>query len=943
MTLLRSFLPAFLLLFALPLQAAPVPGDGGWFYRGSDIPPDRAWTFGTLPNGLRYAVRRNALPAGQVAIRVRIDAGSLHEEDKERGWAHIIEHMAFRGTKSFEASEARHIWEKLGASFGSDTNASTTPTETVYMLDLPDADRGDLDLSLKVIAEMMDNARFDPSAVAAERKIVLAEKERRPELGYRMVETSWPLQFAGLKIADRMPIGTEATIESASAEGLRAFYERWYRPDRATVVITGDADPKLMVELIEAHFGGWKAEGPTPREPDYGKIARVESRVATLAYPAAPYSASLMWLRPYEKLPNTKLREKDDLARSLATRILNRRLEAKARGEASFVGASIGQSRQTDIAEYTQLSVLARDDKWQSALAESFAIISDALASPPSQAEIAREISNLRTSGTSAVEGEATVKSPQRAQQMVNALDGNSVVATAASSLALIEEFVPQMQPVVVGAAMRELFTGSGPRMVLLSPQNVSQAVAEAALTAAEKSAPATRVADRAVTFDDLPKLGPPGREISRQRIEDMDVTIVRFANGSSLVFKRTDYEKGSVQVALRFGKGLAALPTDRPSLHALGGIISQTGIGNLDLDAMERLLTGRKMSMSFGVQEETLVLYGVTNGTELGDQMRLLATKLAFPRWDPALFARTKTGALQGYDLVYAAAASRGGREFGKLAHGGDKRWAPLEKQMIETLTLADLTRFFDPLLAAGPIEAIIVGDVDLETAVEAMRRSAAGLPPRAEVSILEASRRVLPPTPNPAPLTLTHQGDPAQAFALIGWSTFGGLDRIKERRALSIAANLFQVRLFDRFREVEGASYSPSARSSNSSIFPDWGIFYAASELRPASAPDFFRAAREIIADLGARPVEQDEFERAINPVNSGIQRRLRTNSYWMGALEDWTSEPRAIEDVRSYVSDYGNLTAEDVRAAVAAHVTEAGDWSMLVLPAKAQAGGK
>jgi zinc protease len=129
MLLLRRCFLAFLLLFAVPLAAAS--GDTDWLYRGSDIPKDPAWQFGTLPNGLRYAVRRNPLPAGQVSIRVRIDAGSLNEEDQEQGWAHFVEHLLFRGTKSFGDREARYSWQQLGASFGSDTNASTSATQTV--------------------------------------------------------------------------------------------------------------------------------------------------------------------------------------------------------------------------------------------------------------------------------------------------------------------------------------------------------------------------------------------------------------------------------------------------------------------------------------------------------------------------------------------------------------------------------------------------------------------------------------------------------------------------------------------------------------------------------------------------------------------------------------------------------------------------------------------
>jgi hypothetical protein len=140
-------------------------GDSHWLYRGSDIAPDSSWTFGTLPNGLRYAVRRNANPAGQVSVRLRMDVGSLMEAQPERGWAHFIEHMVFRGTEHFGDGEARETWQRLGASFGSDTNATTDATQTVFMLDLPHADRASLDTSLALLAEMTDKARFDPAIV----------------------------------------------------------------------------------------------------------------------------------------------------------------------------------------------------------------------------------------------------------------------------------------------------------------------------------------------------------------------------------------------------------------------------------------------------------------------------------------------------------------------------------------------------------------------------------------------------------------------------------------------------------------------------------------------------------------------------------------------------------------------------------------------------------
>jgi zinc protease len=934
--MLHRLLIPLLFLLAAPVLAA---GDSGWFYRGSDIPPDPAWTFGTLPNGLKYAVRRNALPEGQVSVRLRIDAGSLHEEDEERGWAHFVEHMAFRGTKTYRDGEARETWSRLGASFGSDTNASTQPTQTVYMLDLPKADRESLDTSLKILAEMADSATFDPKLVEAEKGVVLSELGRRAEIGAKLREVTLPLFYGGLKFATRDTIGTEATLKAANAAGLKAFYERWYRPDRATIVMVGDAEPKLMEELIAERFGGWKGEGAPPAESDYGSLAEAKERIASLAYPGSPHLASIAWVRPWRETPDTKAQEREDLAQILAERILNRRFEARARGDSAYLNAGVNASRSRNIAETTQLSVMARDGRWQAAMAEAWAVLADALRAPPSEAEIARELQNLRTSARAFLEADPTRRSPQHAQRLVSAIDSGDVISSAEVQVALVEELAPAMTPAAVGEALKGMFRGSGPRLVMLSPEPL-QGLAEA-LAAAEKAAPAERRGDRRVSMDELPVPGRTGREVSRERIADLDSTVVRFANGSSLVFKKTDFEKGQVGVSVRFGHGLKGLPRDRKPLAFLGPLVGSMGVGPYDLDALERLMTGRRMSIGLSVEDEATVLRGATSARELRDQMRLLAAKMIAPHYDRAVFERWKASALANYDLGFSSAASRFGREFGRFSRGGDPRWRPLEKEEIRGLTFEEVVRFFDPLLGQGPIEVVIVGDVGLEAAVESMLKTVAALPKRPAAKVPAALLAVKPPAPAPAPASFDHSGDRNQAMAAVGWSTFGGFDRRREQRAISVGANLASVRLMERLRDEAGASYSPRVSSTSATEYPGWGFLLASSELRPENAELFFRLAREIVADLAARPVEADEWARTINPVLAGIERRVKTNGYWLGAMEEWSRDARAIETVRNYLSDYRTMTAEEVRRAFAAHVADAGDWSMLVLPAKKPGG--
>ena len=253
-------------------------------------------------------------------------------------------------------------------------------------------------------------------------------------------------------------------------------------------------------------------------------------------------------------------------------------------------------------------------------------------------------------------------------------------------------------------------------------------------------------------------------------------MTIVRFANGSTLTFKRTDFDRGSVQVRLRFGAGLAGLAPDRPSLGWLGGLVAPSGLAGLDLEGMERLLTGRRIGLSFGVDEDAFVLAGQTNPADLGDQLRLLTTKLTHPSWDPALFARFRTGALESYDLHFSSASARASRELGGVIRPNDRRWRPVEREEMAAVTVEQFRDFFTPLLAQGPVHAIIVGDMELDAAVEAMRRTVGSLPARPTPAVTPQATALQPPAPNPEPRRFTHEGDPNQAYALIGWSTWAG-----------------------------------------------------------------------------------------------------------------------------------------------------------------------
>ena len=244
-----------------PVDAFALPG----LLDTSDeqIPNDDDVRTGTLDNGLRYYVRENDRPGGRADLRLAIRAGSVNETGANTGVAHFVEHMLFNGTEQFPENELIDVLRGFGASFGADVNAYTSYDETVYSLDVPNDDES-FDTALSVLEQWLSHATFDPAQVEAERGVILDEwRQSTQTADGRLFDVAQELYLAGSAYDGRDPIGTDASIQGVPQEELRQFYDDWYRPDNAAVIVVGDIDAGDVVDAIEELFGP-----ATPRSDD---------------------------------------------------------------------------------------------------------------------------------------------------------------------------------------------------------------------------------------------------------------------------------------------------------------------------------------------------------------------------------------------------------------------------------------------------------------------------------------------------------------------------------------------------------------------------------------------------------------------------------------------------------------------------------------------------
>ena len=920
--------------------------DTPWLYRGSDVPRDEQWLFGEMDNGLRYAVRRNGVPPGQVSIRVRIDAGSLHERDSEQGYAHLLEHLLFRESKHLGPAEAIPTWQRLGATFGSDTNAETSPTHTVYKLDLPGITRSKLEESFKLLSGMIREPVLSQANVDAEVPIVMAEKRERGGAGQRVNDATRRTLFAGQRLAERNPIGTDATLSAATAKQVQAFYNRWYRPENTVIVIAGDADPMNLARHIEQWFGDWEGKGVLEPAPDFGDPVAPEGadptnpigEMAVVVEPDMPRSLTYAVMRPWRPVQDTIVYNEGLLLDAIAQAIINRRLEARARGGGSYLYAQVQQddvSRSTD-ATFVSFAPLSED--WETALADVRGVIADAIGAAPTQEEIDREVAEFDIAFASEVEQASVLAGSKVADQLVQAVDIRETVASPQTVLDVFRNMRARFTPEEVLSHTRKLFEGDVIRGVLVTPDSGDANVAALRMAMASEIAPdsSARLAAKTISFDELPPIGEPGQIVVDEPLGLLDIERVHFANGARAVLWANDAEPGRVTVKVRFGAGYRAFEPDDAPYVTLGEMaLVSSGLGELGQEELDRLATGRKMGFDFAIEDAVFTFSAQTRSDDVADQLYLFAAKLGMPRWDANPVMRAKAAAKLAYDTFATSPGGVLNRDLEYFLTAKDPRFATPDPAMMDQVTPEGFRKVWEPLLSQGPLEVLIFGDFDRAATVEALRRTFGALPVRQGIDPQVAARVPDFPGAEAETTVLTHRGDANQAAVAIAWPTGGGIERIRESRQLEILSQLFNNRLLDAMREKAGASYAPQVISDWPVDMNGGGKILALAQLQPEDVPVFFADANRIARDLATNPVGADELGRVTEPLRQLISRASTGNGFWLFNLQGASFDGRRVAAMPTLLGDYSNTTPAIMQILAQRYLASRPGFKLAIIP--------
>ncbi|MXO89673.1 M16 family metallopeptidase [Pontixanthobacter aquaemixtae] len=906
-------------------EPAPVAATSGWDpadwdLEDSEFSPEDGWTFGKLDNGMRYIIRRNDRPENTALVRMEIATGSLDERDEERGFAHYVEHMAFNGSTNVPEGEMVKLLERLGLAFGADTNASTGFDRTQYKLNLPKAEEELLDTALTLMRETASELTITEEAVERERGVILSERRVRNSFGFKDLVDGLEFSYPGSHATQRLPIGTIETLEGATAQGLRAFWEREYVPADTVVVVVGDFDPAMVESKIRARFADWQA-APSPDQPEAGPVDP-EYRGQTDIYldPALTETITLSRHAPYMDKPDTAEERRENLLTTVGARALQRRLQRLQRSEnPPFRGVGISSGDFLKSAETVQLRVSTEEGGWKLGLDTAIDEFRRGLMHGFTEAEIAEQVAGLRTSYENAAANAATRTNSNFLGDAFDIARGESVTTDPQASLARFEALAPDITPENVLAAMRAKFLLLENPLIRFSgktaPDGGADALRSTVNTAFSRElAPPEDAGTAEFAYTDF---GPAGEVVSDERTEDLGIRTIRFANGVMLNLKSTDLQDDRITIRTYIDGGDMLRSAENPLAVELAGLLSSGGLGQHSRDELQSILAGRSVSGSFGSAGETFVSGATTTPRDLKLQLQLFAAYVTDPGYRPEGLGPWRKGLDDFFARLGKTPNSAYGEGSRAILSDNDPRFARQPVEAYRALDFDQLEKVIGDRLSNGAMEVAIVGDFDEDEVISMVAETFGALPAReAAFQPYDDARRIRPFTAQRGLHMITHGGEPDQAMIRLVWPTTDDSDW-ELSSSLSLLARVVRLKLTEKLREELGQTYSPSVNSSQASIYRDYGVFSMGASVDVTQLDATKAALLEVVQDLIANAPDEDTLQRARQPVLESLENRLKTNSGWMSLVDRAQSDPDDIRRFLTASDRYKNITGKDLQA--------------------------
>jgi zinc protease len=908
-----------------------------WVFATTDIPLDRGFRFGHLANGMRYVIRRNATPRGTAVVRLELAVGSLDEKDNESCFAHFAEHMAYLGSTHFAEGEMTRLMERHGLAFGTDNNASTSFETTTYMFDLPRSDRELLDLSLSMMREFASELTFAPDAVERARGVVLSElRERNTWALQNRMDQAHFLHPQAL-YPERFPIGTAEGVNAATAEGLKAFWQREYVPEKATLIVIGDFDPGMVERIIKRRFASWQRAASAP-QPDAGPVDYAAGgRTEIHLDEAISEETTASRHGPRIKTPDSLAERRERTLRRIGYAVINRRMTRIARQpDPPFRAAGFGTADVYHSSRTTNLVVETIDGGWRAGLIAAALEYRRAIAYGFSEAEVAEQVAAIRADVENNAASADTRSHADLTQAVFDLLREGSIPSTPQGVLKRFEAFAPEITAASVLAALKRealpltdpLLRFEGRRQPQGGEAAIRAAWDEAMGMPLQPGAPADTPEFAYTSF------GAPGVVVSDRRERALGIRELRFANGVMLNLKRNRLEKSRVRVEVSVDGGEMLTTRDNPLAVMMVRDLPVGGLGKHTRDELQSILAGHTINFGIGTEAETFVLSARTTPRDLELQLQLYAAMIADSGYRREGEIQFRLNINHFFAQRNSTPSSALQNAIGGILSDNDPRFTLQPQQDYRDLTMPKLKRDLADRFAHGAIEIGVVGDFDEKQAIAAVAKTFGALPAREPAFGAYAEQRSRPFTADRSPHVVRHIGAADQALLRLTWATRDDSDPV-ETLTLELLERVVLIQLTETLRSRLGKTYTPSAASQPSRYWRGFGTFGIAVAVDVGEVRASRAAIAETLTQLRTMPISEDVFRRAREPLIESFENALKSNRGWLNLVDRAQSEADRIDRQMQAVGRLRALRPADVQAMARRYLDPAAAVDVLVLP--------
>ncbi len=889
------------------------------------IPNNPAVKVGTLKNGLKYYILKNAEPKNRMELRLVINAGSVLETDAQQGLAHFMEHMNFNGTKEFPKNDLVNFLQKSGMKFGADLNASTNFDETIYQLQVPTDSAKLFERAFQILADWSSYATLDTAEINKERGIILEEERARGKNAQsRIQQKLFPILFNNSRYADRLPIGKVEILKTFKPEEIVKFYKDWYRPNLMAVVAVGSFDVDAVEKLIIDKFSPLKNPKNAPKRVKYEIPASTGTQVSQILDKEAPQSVFQMFARLPRENTTTQADYRTDIAENLFNQMISSRLqEASKKPNAPFVFGIMGYSPFLAGLDVFQIIVLPKNAEGMEAAIK--AIMDE-------QERLKRfgftkgELERAKKEYFVGVEKGFKEKDKTKSAVFVNAMVQNYLQNAAFTNADFRYEFTKtnlegitlEEVNAISGKVMKEdnrigLIVGSEKdKDKLPNDEKLKELIAY-------KNPDLKPYEDEVVLTPILEKIPERTKVVSEKKIAEIDVTELTLGNGIKVALKPTTFKNDQI-VFSGSSKGGTSLYSDADyySAELASTVASQGGLSKLSDSQLDKALAGKVANVYTYVGELDEGVGGSTTPKDLETALQVMYAYITQPRRDDEVvksFLKNQKELIAN-SMKTLTPEKVFGDSISTTIYQNHFRRMPTKADDMDKVNIDRSIEIYKERFAdMSDFTFVFVGNFEVEKIKPLLEKYIGGLPSTKrqetykDLNINKVTGKVE---------KTIYKGLEDKASVNLQFNGNFGYSE-EENINLDALSEVLNIKLTEKLREEAGGVYTPSIRSSSNKLPKPTYNLTIAFGCSPANAEKLVKITMDEIAKIKANGPEKGDVEKVIAEEKRSTELQVKENGFWNSYLLEQYTDGEDLNYINRYAKELiDKISVESIKKA-------------------------